>query len=157
MKLAVNLNVPVYIKNSSVGLVNNTYDIYVQVVSSIKTSQSFCREIFIPYGHNQEIGTLAHIKDIKIRGSSIVSGWTCNKEFLDRVKQDAVKGINTSEGNLLFTVSAGLLGFYLSYYNWRPNDLLRLGLQRSRDSSEFILRTSHIDAPHPTDDFKLVG
>ena len=157
MQSQLNLGVPVYLKNSSVGLLNNTYDIYIQVVPSLKTSQTVYREKFIPYDGITEVGFLNRIEDIKIRGSSVISGWTHNKEFLDNIKQDAVNGINTSEGSLLFIVSASLTGFYLSYYNWRPNELRRLGLKRNNDSGEYLLYSSHIDEPSQLDGFKPIG
>lgn len=150
------LGFPVCLKNLSVGIANNTYDIYVQVVSSLKASQPCYREKFVSYGGLEEMGVLANIEDIKIRGTSSMSGWTYNKKFLDIIKRDAIDGKNMSGGSLLFIVSASLTGFYFSYYNWRPNDLGRLGLKRISNSGEYILSTSCIDESHPSDDFKLV-
>lgn len=163
MKSEINLGVPVYVKNSSTGLMN-TYDIYVQVVNYLNVSKSAVnRERLIPYEKEIEIGYLAKIADIKIRGSSMISGWSCNKEILDKAKQDALNGKDTSDGNLLFIVSAGITGFYLSYYNWRPNELGRLGLKRNNNSGEYEINIDQINElhqsnePHPSDEFKLIG
>lgn len=162
MKSEKNLGVPVFLKNSSQGFFN-TYDIYVQGIPTLQASRTIYMEKFIPYGKEVEIGYLSRIEDIKIRGSSKISGWTCNKEFLDKVKQDAIDSKDTSDGNLLFIVSAGITGFYLSYYNWRPNELGRLGLKRNNNSGEYEINIDQINElhqsnePHPSDEFKLIG
>lgn len=152
MKPEINLGIPVFVKNSAQGFFNN-YDIYVQGVPPLQASRTIYIEKCIPYDKEVEIGYLSRIEDIKIRGSSKISGWTCNKELLDKVKQDAVNGKDMSKGNLLFIVSAGLAGFYLSYYIWRPNPLLHLGLSRNRDSGEYQIDTSLLDGSHQKDDF----
>lgn len=120
-------DVRVCVKNLSVGMVNNTYDIYTQLVPTLASSESLtCPEIFVPYGKMKVIGTLANVDDIKTRGSSLVSSWAYNKNFLRKIYQE-IKDSNfkLSEKDLQLVVTAGVAGFYISYYNWVPRASLR--------------------------------
>lgn len=111
----------VYVKNSSVGLTNNTYDIYAEMIPTLNASRSLLHpEILIPYGEMKVIGMFDNIDDIKIRGSSAVSCWAYNKAFLDNIRQDMERKYGSFLGNsdLQLIVTAGISGFYISYYNW---------------------------------------
>lgn len=119
------LDVPVYIKNSSAGLVN-TYDIYVQMVPTLKASRSFLySESLVHYDEIHAIGMLTNIDAIKIRGSSAMSGWSYSRACLDKAKEELKSHCGKSlagNSSLQLIVTAGVIGFYISYYNWVPNE-----------------------------------
>ena len=114
---------PVSVMNVSKGLTNNTYDIYVQVIPDLNASQTAYRELFIPYGTTKAIGTLANIRDIRTRGSSVMSCWTYNKDILNKARQE-IKEKNVMEYSLRLSIIAGITGFYIADHNWVSRDSL---------------------------------